>query len=235
MVPVIIQSAQYYQKIIKIKKHIDTIQQSTDETLTNIESCLSSLRKENPSFMDDQIEIKRQLDEENIKRLKNKPNEHNPNFQLAEEPKIVVDKITRSKCKSLFRDISKKCHPDMTTSEELIGLFKIANDAYIIFDFKALSDIWNQLKDGLTITDLFNDLKECEPEKLLEEIEILTLALLKKEKELNNIKNSIGFIMFTKYEAGKTGKLVAKNIYSNHMIKQNLKMLMELEQIQNGK
>ena len=123
----------------------------------------------------------------------------------------------------------------MTTSEELIGLFKIANDAYIIFDFKALSDIWNQLKDGLTITDLFNDLKECEPEKLLEEIEILTLALLKKEKELNNIKNSIGFIMFTKYEAGKTGKLVAKNIYSNHMIKQNLKMLMELEQIQNGK
>jgi hypothetical protein len=235
-IPVIMQSAQYQQQIMKIKKSINNIQNISELLQSDIDDCVDNLQEKSPELMEDQRLIKRQIEDENIKRIQEKNTKHDPRFQQfkkEEPPKVDIN--TEKSCKKLFRDISKKCHPDITNSEKLITLFKEANDAYINFEFKTLSDIWAQLKTGTIIDNLFNNPKEYSIEVLLNEIKILQEELMKKQNALKNIKTSLGFVILIKYKEGGTGEMIAKSMYANHLTRQNLMMLTELEKMQNEK
>jgi hypothetical protein len=217
---ILFQNANYQQKKIKLTSQIKSYKEEIEKILTDIKSCLFELEKSIPEIIAKHHKL--------IELSQSKKTEYvNVHKQKEKERIKNIDDETKQNCKELYKEIAKKCHPDITNNNEtLTQLFRNAVDKYEDYDYYGLLEISKQLNSD--IKTIFEKL-DISFDKIKKECDTLEQELEFRKTELNNIKHSVGYVVLNFFNTeGEYSKLFAEQVYSSFLINENVKIIKEL-------
>lgn len=202
--PLVLIKQKYYYDNKKIRIELNKIQIRKNELDAEITECLKTLETENSQYPRKCNEL-----ENEIKLLDAKLKDHN--WEHPEKPNPFQETIDKAnapapidpekdkKCKEIYKEISKKTHPDVAKDEDLIPLFSAAKEAYDSGDLLELQRIKEQVESGNL--NLNERLDNINPEELQREYQILVRELLKEKKEYKDMLNSVQFRIYNLSES----------------------------------
>ncbi|MBC8427599.1 MAG: hypothetical protein H8D97_01775 [Proteobacteria bacterium] len=195
--PAILIKQKYYYDNKKIRIELNKAQIRKNELDEKITECLNQLEKDNPQYPRKCADL-----ENEIKLLGAKLRNHNwehpepQSFQdkINEAKKPTIDSEKEKKCKEIYKEISKKTHPDVAKDEELIPLFSEAKNAMEQGDLLELQRIKEQIESGNI--NLREKLDNIDPQKLKREYELLVNELKKERSEYEKMLSSVQFRIY---------------------------------------
>jgi hypothetical protein len=131
------------------------------------------------------------LGEETVASYTN-PTNDNPEAKKVEKNKIdpaSIDTKTKEKIKQVYREISKKTHPDKDVDNIYSEFFLRASDAYQNFDLYELYNIANSLQIEISIDG--ND------------VSLLRAKISERKNEVSKIENSYLWLWYIADESQK--------------------------------
>lgn len=130
------------------EKLLYTITEHIEDTVKHL-----NLQPEVKTLNNYLAELKKEIDSEEIKKIKNK--ENSPEVEIK-EPTISEDPMEGVKgsfdiskeVKQLFKKIANKTHPDRTADKQLHAIFIEAKILAKINNYEGLREVWDALKEG---------------------------------------------------------------------------------------
>jgi hypothetical protein len=221
---ILFKSAQDQQTVIKLKIKLKLLETEIKSLENNIKNCLNEIEKNIPSIIKKHHDL---VDLLNTKKQQESNFFENVNFKKQQEKEKIknIDQDIKEECKQIYKEIAKKCHPDICKDENLNNLFKEAVSKYEEFDLLSLKELQKNIS---TPKNFFQKIYE-NIDKVGLEIKELEKLIKYKIDELVRLNGSNGFSIFTQYNSNNEyGKELAEQLYSILLINENIKIVKEL-------
>jgi hypothetical protein len=189
----------------KLRIELNKLKVKRGELDDKIGESLDNLESENKDYPKKCVDLENEINLLGAK-LRNysrdNPNERMDNIpppRLSSPPKEVIDPEKEKKCKEIYKEISKKTHPDVAKDEELIPLFSEAKEAMEQGNLLELQRIKEQIDSGnISVKEKFDN---ANVDELQHEYHLLVREIQREQSEYNKVIESVQFRIYNLCES----------------------------------